>query len=110
MAAAAAGERWIIDGNYGSTLAPRLARADLVLWLDLPTLLCLWRVARRALGGLGRVRADMAPGCPERLDPEFLVYVARFRADGRPRVVAALERTAAPVIQVTSARTLAALG
>lgn len=110
VAAAAAGERWIIDGNYGSTFAPRLARADLVLWLDMPTSLCLWRVTARAVRGWGQVRPDMAAGCPEQLDPAFLLYVARFRADGRPRLMAALEGISAPVMRIRSARTLSALG
>lgn len=109
VTAAAEGERWIIDGNYGSTFAPRLARADLVLWLDLPTALCLSRVIRRALAGWGRVRPDMAPGCPERLDPAFLLYVARFRRDGRRRLLLALERAAGPVIQIEHRTRLAAL-
>lgn len=108
-AAAAAAERWIIDGNYSVTLGARLARADLMLWLDLPTMICLWRVAKRVMGGLGRVRADMAPGCPERIDAEFLLYVARFRADIRPRLVAALADPSAQVIAIKNAATLNAL-
>lgn len=29
-------ERWLIDGTYGGTLAPRLERADCVVYLDFP--------------------------------------------------------------------------
>lgn len=103
--AAAEGERWIIDGNYGTTLAPRLARAELVLWLDPPTALCLWRVATRIAGQWGRVRADMAPGCPERLDWRFLRYVACFRRDSRPALVAEVERAAGRVFVIRDGRT-----
>jgi adenylate kinase family enzyme len=31
LAAILAGDRWLIDGNYGGTLEPRLQRADAVL-------------------------------------------------------------------------------
>jgi adenylate kinase family enzyme len=43
----AAGERWIIDGNYGGTLNVRFARADTVIVLALPRWRCLVRVLGR---------------------------------------------------------------
>lgn len=78
-------ERWIIDGNYGSTLPKRIKRADTVVWLDYPTWLCLWRVLKRWWLYRGKARPDMNEGCPERLDPEFLAYVARFRSGWNQR-------------------------
>lgn len=81
---------WVIDGNYGGTLALRLAAADTAVLLDFPVWLCLARVLRRELASLGRVRADMAPGCPERFDPAFLTYVGRYRRNDRERHLAAL--------------------
>ena len=88
---AAAAPRWVIDGNYGRTLPLRLPRADTVIDLDLPTWLCVWSILRRVLRHKGGTRSDMAPGCPERFDWEFLVYTARFGGGGRRR----LERTLA---------------
>lgn len=81
-------DRWIIDGNYGGSLDRRLARADTAIWLDYPTRLCLWRAMRRIVTLHGTVRPDAARGCPERLDPEFLAYIAAFRRVKTP----ALER------------------
>jgi hypothetical protein len=46
----------------------------------------LWRIATT----YGTVRADMAPGCPEQLDPGFLHYIWTFNARKRPLIVAAL--------------------
>lgn len=85
-----AGERWIVDGNYGSTLGRRLSRADTVIWLDYSTPLCLWRVIRRVVTSYGRTRPDMAEGCPERFDLDFLGYVLRFRREWRERNLTAL--------------------
>lgn len=83
-----AGDRWIIDGNYGGSMDRRLARADTAIWLDYPGWLCLLRVVKRIVTLHGKVRPDAAPGCPERLDWEFLHYVAMFRRAKTP----ALER------------------
>jgi adenylate kinase family enzyme len=77
--------RWVIDGNYGGTLARRLERAQLVVNLDYPRSVFFPRMLRRVLGHYGRTRPDMAPGCPERLDWEFVRYTWRYRIDVLPR-------------------------
>ncbi|UQN05318.1 AAA family ATPase [Deinococcus sp. QL22] len=43
LAEALAAERWILDGNFSTTLRERALRADLVVFLMPPRLLCLWR-------------------------------------------------------------------
>lgn len=85
------GRALIIDGQYGSTLPLRLARADTLIFLDMPMPLCLMRVLRRTLTGYGRNRAELAPGCPERFDWPFLKYIWSYRRTHRPamaRIVA----------------------
>ncbi|MDJ0571462.1 MAG: DNA topology modulation protein [Pleurocapsa sp. MO_192.B19] len=72
------GDRWIIDGNYGNTMNLRLAAADTIIWLDFNRYLCLWRVFKRYMQYGGKTRPDMAHGCPERLNWEFLNYVWNF--------------------------------
>ncbi len=86
------GETWIIDGNYDRTLDIRLPRADTVIYLDFPTRVCLWQIAKRIVFGYGKTRPDLAPGCPENIDFEFLRWAWRFRRDVRPRVYAGLEK------------------
>ena len=83
-------DRWIIDGNYGSSLPLRLERADTVIWLDYPTWLCLYRALKRWRSYRGRTRPDMTEGCPERLDLEFFHYILMFRANWHSRNAAAL--------------------
>ena len=90
--AALAEPRWIIEGNYSSSLERRLARADRVILLDLSPFRCAWRVLRRTLALRGKVRADMAEGCPERFSLSFLWYTLSFRIRALPRALEKLEK------------------
>jgi adenylate kinase family enzyme len=86
----AAGDRWIMDGNYSKSLPIRLARADTVVFLDLPRLVCLWAVTRRWLRFRGRSRPDMGEGVNEALDPAFLRWIWDYPKRSRPGIVAQL--------------------
>lgn len=83
-----AGDAWVFEGGHSTTYAARLARADLLIWLDLGTPLRIWRVIRRSLRDLGRVRPDMQDDCPETLArlPEFLRWIWTTRHSSRVRM------------------------
>lgn len=97
-------EAWIIDGNYSRTIPERLERCDMAIFLDFPRALCLWGVFKRVLKGHGRTRSDMGPGCPERLDREFLRYVWDFRRTQREKIVGLLEAYALRGVRVERLR------
>ena len=65
VAAVVAGERWVIDGNYSTVRDIVWARADTVVWLDLPRRTVMrrivWRTLRRVAG-----RAELWNGNRER--------------------------------------------
>ncbi|MBR8290504.1 MULTISPECIES: AAA family ATPase [Burkholderia cepacia complex] len=94
LRSALAGERWIVDGHYGDSLALRLQLADSVVYLDLPTHICLWRVARRAFSRLlgdrlslpRLVRAHPRPRANHRF-LRFARFVVGFRRRERPKLV-----------------------
>jgi len=71
---ATAAQAWVFEGNHHSTFPQRIARADTLIWLDLPTWLRMWRVVARRWQYRGRARPDMTEGCFERLTPHFLFY------------------------------------
>jgi adenylate kinase family enzyme len=81
--------RWIIDGNYTSSGAGELRRstADAVFWFDLPRRTCMTGILSRIATSYGRVRPEMAPGCPEKIDFEFFRYVWTYRQIQRPKLL-----------------------
>ena len=108
MAKVAAKDAWIIDGNYIRHGAGELrrARADTVFWFDLPRITCLAGIMRRIVSSYGRVRPEMAPGCPERVDWAFLRYVWTYRREQRPKLVDYVQglRTDQRLVAFTSRR------
>jgi adenylate kinase family enzyme len=83
----AAGERWIMDGNFGGSMERRLAACDTVVFLDVSRWLCLWRVVARWVRHRGEARPDMAPGCDERLEASFLAWIFNYPERSRPKVL-----------------------
>jgi len=77
-------KRWIMDGNFGGTQDLRMKRADTIIFLDFPRWRCFLNVFRRWATYYGRRRPDLAPGCPEQLDFEFLKWVWGFHEKTRP--------------------------
>jgi adenylate kinase family enzyme len=85
---------WITDGNYGGTMELRLEAADTILFLDLPPLLCVWRVVHRWRKYRQQSRQDMAPGCPEKVDFAFVKWIWNYRRDRRPDILARMNKYA----------------
>jgi adenylate kinase family enzyme len=87
-----AGESWIIDGNFTSSLPQRLGAADTVIYLDLPPLTSTIRASKRRL--LHRWRR--APGVPGGSRPMFNVQLFRwiwaFPSQNRPYLFEQLEQ------------------
>lgn len=85
-------DTWIMDGNYDSTLEVRLPDADAVVLLEMSRWGSLYRVIKRWIGHRGEVRDDMAEGCPEKIDPDFLRYAWTFRTAELPVIERKIER------------------
>jgi adenylate kinase family enzyme len=85
-------ERWVMDGTSPGSLNLRLPRTDLVIWLRPPRWTSLRGAIGRWLRYAGRTRPEMAPGCPEKIDFEFLHYIWTFERLSSPRVEQNLQR------------------
>ena len=87
-------DSWIIDGNYSGTLRLRLQKADAIVFLDMPRLVCLWRIVKRFFLYRDGTRPDMAEGCRENLNLEFVSWVWNYPRRSRPKIVRLLQEHA----------------
>lgn len=98
-------EQWIFEGGHSATWGNRLARADLLIWIDRSLTLRLWRVLIRTLTQLGRTRPDLPDDCPESLRnlPGFIRFIWSTRQSSQ-RKIKQLASTAPPGCRVVHLR------
>lgn len=76
-------ESWIIEGCSFSTLEMRFARADTVIYFDLPRILCIWRVCKR-LFAFDEYLKDT--GCLDGINWTLLKYIWNFNRDKKQAI------------------------
>ncbi|MGI8786202.1 MAG: DNA topology modulation protein [Pyrinomonadaceae bacterium] len=85
-------DSWIMDGNYSGTLEMRLPVCDAVAFLDLPRLVCLYRILKRIIVYRKKTRPDMTEGCAEKLDLEFLRWIWDYPKNTKPKIETLIKR------------------
>jgi adenylate kinase family enzyme len=95
-----AAQAWISDGNFAAlTFDIRLPRADLIIWLDAPRLLCAWRAMVRVI--------DPTEGHHQARDlGKVLTFIRGFERVNRPLIEGQRLRHGAdvPVVHLASER------
>lgn len=82
-------ERFIIDGNYISTVEQRIKLADTIILLDIDTEICVQNAVNRSKK---EKTADMADGFDNsKLKDEFLEFIGRFKNDSLPKIMGLIE-------------------
>ena len=72
--AAIAGDRWVTDGNKSAVRDLVWPRADMVIWLDYPLVVSLWRLGKRAMWRTSVLKAQAAEkGTKAGLPRQFLL-------------------------------------
>lgn len=79
-------ESWIMDGNFGGTMEMRAEASDTIIFLDYSTTRCLYGIFKRRIMYHGKARPDMNEGCPEKLDWEFVKWVAEYKRKKAPGI------------------------
>ncbi len=81
-------DKWIIDGNYASTMELRMKEADTVIFLDYPLDVCLDGIMDRK----GKARSDMPWIEPNEYDEEFIAFIKNFNTQSRPQIIELLNK------------------
>ncbi len=69
---------WVIDGNYSKLCYERrMEEADVIILLLFNRFSCLYRAYRRYRKYKNTTRPDMAEGCNEKMDYEFIKWILR---------------------------------
>lgn len=92
--------KWIIDGNYGSTMEMRIKECDTVFFLDYPTEICMDGIRERK----GKPRSDMPWVENDNADEEFISFINSYNSESRPRVIKLLEKYSSKNIIVFRSR------
>ena len=108
QAAAVAGDAWVIDGGYLSSPGwpERVRRADLVVLVEAPLLVCLERIVRRSLARTCGRRPDLPAGCDEAFSLFFLRWTLGWSRRNR-EALTRVERTR-PVVRIARQRRISA--
>lgn len=92
--------KWIIDGNYGSTMELRMEACDTVFFLDYSTDECLTGIEERR----SSPRTDMPWVEDGEPDDEFINFVKSYNAECRPDVIRLLEKYSDKKIYIFNSR------
>ena len=69
-------DSWVIDGNYSKlSFDRRMEEADVIILLLFNRFSCLYRAWRRSKIYADKTRPDMAEGCNEKFDLEFMKWI-----------------------------------
>jgi adenylate kinase family enzyme len=87
-------EPWIVEGLHADTMHLWLEAADTIVFLDIPSLVAIWRVSRRRLSGGDRSTAPdgCKPAPAHRALIKFLLYQWDYRRKIRPEILGILDR------------------
>ena len=85
-------EEWIMDGNFSVSFDIRIPRSDTIIYLDYSSVRCCLRVLKRNIIYYGRTRSDMATGCKEDFNLDFLKFVLMFNVRNRSNIYNRLEK------------------
>lgn len=80
-------DKWIIDGNYGSSIELRMKECDTVFFLDYSVEVCIDGINQRQ----GKTRSDM-PWVETEVDEALLEFIRNYNTKSKPKVLELLKK------------------
>ncbi len=81
-------DKWIIDGNYSSTMELRMQACDTIIFLDYSLDVCLNGIQERK----GKARSDMPWIESDEYDEAFIEFIKNYNSQCRPQVMELLDK------------------
>ena len=81
-------DKWIIDGNYASTMELRIAACDTVIFLDYPLEICLSGIRERH----GKTHSDIPWVSNSEDEAELIAFAESYHLQQRPQVMRLLNK------------------
>ncbi len=98
-------DSWIIEGLAIRLFPYRFQKADLIIFLNIPIYICLWRVIKRAILHWGNVVVGVPEGCKQRLFSlqflQFLGWVLNFNKQYKSHIMHMLQELESNVVYVS---------
>ncbi|MCB0631747.1 MAG: hypothetical protein R2824_03830 [Saprospiraceae bacterium] len=85
---------WIMEGNHGDALDFLIKRADHVIILEIPPLLCTYRIIKRYLQQNPELKQAVSEGWEETLSWQFIWFTLRIFPRNLPRQLEQIKMTA----------------
>lgn len=89
---------WVMEGIYTRILRERITYANMIIFLDMPPYLCMWRVLKRAILNQGKTLPIDPEGCKQQIFSTkflaFITWVWHFNKRNRMKVLAMLQEPA----------------
>lgn len=98
-------DNWIIEGNHGDALPLLTRQADHIIILDVPPLVCTFRIIKRYLQRSPELRKAVSEGWEENLSWQFIWFTLRIFPKHFPRQIAMIKDNAmGKVYQIRNVR------
>ncbi len=74
-------KRWIIDGNFTQSMDIRMSQAEVIIFLDFPKLIILWRYFYRYFKNYNKIRTDVGGNNKQNIKWKHLKFVLFYPID-----------------------------